>query len=53
MSEIYKITLIITLETETYILFLNLYLNIKLAKFCQHHKQSEMKELMIKSCKQI
>ena len=51
--KIYKITSIAILKTETYISFLNLHLNVKLAKFCQHHKQSEMKKLVIKSCRQI
>ena len=36
--EVYKIILITALETETYILFLDLYLNIKLTKFCQYHR---------------
>ena len=45
--------LITASEIETYILCLNLHLNIKLAKFYQCHKQSEMKELIIKSCRQI
>ena len=53
ISKIYKIILIAVLEIKIYILFLNLHLNIKLAKFCQYHKQSEMKELVIKSCKWI
>ena len=50
VSEVYKIILVVALETETYILSLDLYLNVKLTKFCQCHKQSEIKELVIKSC---
>ena len=50
VSEVYKITFIAVLETETYISSLDLHLNVKLMKFWQHHKQSEMKELVIKSC---
>ena len=53
VSEVYKIISIAILETETYISSLNLHLNVKLAKFCQHHKQSKMKELIVKSCRQI
>ena len=51
ISEIYKVMLIAVLETETYISSLDLHLNVKLGKFCQCHKQSEMKELVIKSCR--
>ncbi len=50
VSEVYKIISVAALEIKIYILFLNLYLNVKLAKFHQHHKQSEMKELVIRSC---
>ena len=50
VSEVYKIMLVAALKIETYILSLNLYLNVKLIKFYQYHKQSEMKELVIKSC---
>ena len=53
ISEIYKIMSIAVLETETYISSLDLHLNIKLTKFCQHHKQLEIKKLIIKSCRQI
>src|SRR5205809_541276 len=51
--KIYKITSIAILKTETYISFLNLHLNVKLTKFCQHHKQSDMKKLVVKSYKKI
>ena len=53
ISEVYKIMSITALKTETYISSLNLHLNVKLAKFHQCHKQSEMKELVVKSCRWI
>ncbi len=51
--EIYKIISITALKTETYTLSLDLHLNVKLIKFYQCHKLLEMKELVIRSCKQI
>jgi len=53
ISKVYKITSVTAFKTEIYILFLNLYLDTKLAKFCQQHKQSEMKEMITKSCAKI
>ncbi len=53
ISEVYKIMLIIILEIKIYISSLNLYLNVKLEKFCQCHKLLEMKELVVRSCRWI
>ena len=46
----YKATPIAVLEMETYTPPLDLYLNARLAKFCRQHKESGMKELVIKAC---
>ena len=48
-----EIMLTTVLETETHTFLLNLYLNTRLASFCQQHKKSDMKEMIRKTCKKI
>ena len=45
--------LMIILETETYTLLLDLYLNTRLVSFHQQHKKSDMKKMIRKTCKKI
>jgi hypothetical protein len=49
----YKATPVAALEAETYTPPLDLYLDTKLAKFRQRHKQSGMEDLITKSCARI
>ena len=50
MAGVYRVIPIAVLETKIYIPLLNLYLNVRLAKFYRRHKKSNMEKMVTKTC---
>ena len=53
VTEVYRTTSVTVLKTEAYTLPLKVYLDSKIAGFRRHHRNSEMKKVITKTCRKI